>query len=85
MQHRRVDVVCVKQYWDSGTTFAAICSSCFGGVRRLLAIGLKLALMLCLCNFSNFFIFFLFFFCGLKRLDQSDDSVPAPERITEQP
>lgn len=78
MHQRDLYVVYVKQYCDSVNTFPAICFSCFEEVRGLLPIGLKLALMLCLCNFSNFFF-------GLKHLDQSDDSVAAPERITEQP
>lgn len=80
MHQRDLYVVYVKQYCGSVNTFRAICFSCFEDVRGLLPIGLKLALMLYLCNFSNFFFFF-----GLKHLDQSDDSVPAPERITEQP
>lgn len=80
MHQRDLYVVYVKQYCGSVNTFRAICFSCFEEVRGLLPIGLKLALMLYLCNFSNFFFFF-----GLKHLDQSDDSVPAPERITEQP
>lgn len=39
--------------------------------------------MIFLCKFLNLFIY-LFIFLGLKHLDQSHDSVPAPERITEQ-
>lgn len=57
MHQRDLYVVYVKQYCDSVNTFPAICFSCFEEVRGLLPIGLKLALMLYLCNFSNFFFF----------------------------
>lgn len=57
MHQRDLYVVYVKQYCGSVNTFRAICFSCFEEVRGLLPIGLKLALMLYLCNFSNFFFF----------------------------